>query len=222
MCGNLAGCVGCPEQELTILLVVVLGLLDGSPHREGAVSEAGSLVHPVEFACGVREEVASQGARRAARPRRVPLWDEALLEEAEVHNPCGSTRGREPPRGGGEEVACGGGGRTVALQKSRWAVKPHRTKLWENAEEVEGGPAGSALAVVLGGAIAPNCAGGVSNLTTVLRQPPMRGVASWWCGSFPSAREEPQRCGRAGRAGKQGSAGKSKRPQGWRTRVVER
>ena len=48
----------------------------------------------------------------------------------------------------------------MALQKSRWAVKPHRAKLWENAEEVEGGPAGSALAVVLGGAIEPDCASG--------------------------------------------------------------
>ena len=143
MCGNLAGCAGCTEHELTILLVMGLGLLDGSPHREGAVSEAGSLVHPVEFACGVGEEVASQGARRAARPRRVPLWDEALVEEAEVHIPCGSTRGREPSRGcGEEEVACGGGGRAVALQKTRWAVKPRRAILWENAKVVGEGPAG--------------------------------------------------------------------------------
>ena len=91
MCGNLAGCVGCTEHELTVLLVMGLGLLDGGPHREGAVSEAGSLLSPVEFACGVREEVASQGTRRAARPRRVPLWGEALLGEAEVHSPSVNT-----------------------------------------------------------------------------------------------------------------------------------
>ena len=104
----------------------------------------------------------------------------------------------------------------MALQKSRWAVKPHRAKLWENAEVVEGGPAGSALAVVLGGAIEPDCASGVSNLTTVLRRPPMRDVASWWCGSFLAARQGPQRCGRAGRAGKQGKAASGKRQPGER------
>ena len=77
-------------------MVVVLGLLDGGPQRGGAVSEAGSLVLPVEFACGVgRREATSQGARRAARPWRVPLWDEALVGGTEVHIPCGSTLGKE-------------------------------------------------------------------------------------------------------------------------------
>ena len=54
MYGNLAGFMGCTGHRPTILLAVVLGLLDGSLHRGGAVSEAGSLVHPVEFACCVR------------------------------------------------------------------------------------------------------------------------------------------------------------------------
>ena len=215
MCGNLAGKVKFTECRLWILLETERGLLDSGPYREGAVSEAGSLWSPVVWVCGVGE-VASQGTRWAARPRWVLLWGEALTGKEEVHSPGGSTRRRVPPCGGGKEVACGGGGRAVALQKSRWAVKPHRTKLWENAEVVEGGPAGSALAVVLGGAIGPNCAGGVSNLTTVLRRPPMKDVASWWCGSFPAARQGPQRCGRAGRAGKQETVERGKRQQGRR------
>ena len=81
-------------------MVVVLGLLDGGPQREGAVSEAGGLVLPVEFACGVGgRRAASQGARRAARPWRDPLWGDALMgRDAEVHIPCGSTlRGVEVP-----------------------------------------------------------------------------------------------------------------------------
>ena len=82
---------------------MVLDMLNGRPHQGGGMSKAGSLVHPVEFACGVSEEVASQGTRRAARPRRVPLWDEAMVGETEVHNPCGSTRRKVPPCGCGEE-----------------------------------------------------------------------------------------------------------------------
>ena len=109
----------------------------------------------------------------------------------------------------------------MALQKARWAVKPHRAKLWENAGVVEGGPAGSALAVVLGGAIEPDCASGVSNLTTVLRQPPLRDVASWWCGSCLAARQGLQQCRRAGTAGKQGKAARGKRQQGERWGVRE-
>ena len=111
------------------MLVMVLDELNGRPHQGKGMSKAGNLVHPVEFACGVNGEVASQGARRAARPRRVPLWDEALEGEAGVHSPCGSTRREEPSCGCGEEgIACGGD-RTVALQKARWAVKPRRAIL---------------------------------------------------------------------------------------------
>ena len=109
---------------------MVLDVLNGRPHQGRGMSKAGSLVHPVEFACGVNEEVASQGARRAARPRRVLLWDEALVEEAGVHSPCGSTRRKVPPCGCGKEGNACGGGRVVALQKTRWAVKPRRAILW--------------------------------------------------------------------------------------------
>ena len=112
----------------------MLDELNGRPHQGKGMSTAGSLEHPVEFACGVNGEVASQGARRAARPRRVLLWDEALEGEAGVHSPCGSTRGRKPSCGCGEEgIACGGG-RVVALQKARWAVKLRRAMLWRKAE----------------------------------------------------------------------------------------
>ena len=174
VCGNLAGCKRSTEQGPKKPLVVMLGLLDGDPHRERAMSEAGSLVHPVGFACGVSEEAASQGARQAARPRRAPLRDEALVGEAEVHSPCGSTLGKEPPSGCGGKVgiACGGSGMTAALQETRWAVKPHRAILWENARQVgRERTAGMALAVVRS-AIVPNCASSVSNLTKVLRRAP--------------------------------------------------
>ena len=174
MCGNLAGCKRSTEQGPKKPLVVMLGLLDGDPHRERAMSEAGSLVHPVEFACGVSEESVSQGARRAARPRRDPLWDEAMVEETGVHSPCGSTLGKEPPSGCGGKVgiACGGSGMTVALQETRWAVKPHRAILWENARQAgREKTAGMALAVAMG-AIVPCCASRLSNLTKVLRRVP--------------------------------------------------
>ena len=58
------------------------------------------------------------------------------------------------------------------MQKTRWAVKPRRAILWENAKVVGEGPAGTALAVVLRCAIVPNCAGSVSNLAKVLRRAP--------------------------------------------------
>ena len=119
-------------------MVVVLGLMDGGPQREGAVSEAGSLVLPVEFACGVGgRKATSQGARRAARPWRVPLWDEALVGGAKVHISCGSTLGEEmvPVCGRvlGAGVACSEDRDVVALQKARRACGPRRASLWENA-----------------------------------------------------------------------------------------
>ena len=50
------------------------------------------------------------------------------------------------------------------MQKTRWAVKPRRAILWENARQVIGeGPVGKALVAALRCAIMPNCAGGVSN-----------------------------------------------------------
>ena len=125
--GNLAEVVKRGGRRPKRSMVAVHGLLDGSPRWEGAVSEAGGQVLPREFACGVEEErAAPQGSRRAARPRRDPLWDEARKRwDAEVHSPCGSTlKGVETPAGGQvlwAEVACGVGWEAVALQEARWA-----------------------------------------------------------------------------------------------------
>ena len=53
VCGNLAGKVKFTDCRLWILLETERGLLDSGPHREGAVSEAGSLWSPVVWVCGV-------------------------------------------------------------------------------------------------------------------------------------------------------------------------
>ena len=87
-------------------------------------------------ACGVVEaEEASQRARRAVRPRRVPLWDDAGGRE--VHGPCGSTLGQADTSACGRllrmGVACGVARRAVALQEARRAEGPRRASLWENA-----------------------------------------------------------------------------------------
>ena len=158
-------------------MVVALGLLDGGPQRGGAVSEAGSLVLPVEFACGVGgRKATSQGARRAARPWRVPLWDEALVGGTEVHIPCGSTLegGRIPAYGRtlGLGVACGED-RTVALQKTRRASEPRRASLWGNAGQVvRVGVTEEALEAAPKCASMPCCANGISNLALMLSRSP--------------------------------------------------
>ena len=48
----------------------------GGPQGGRAVPVAGGQAVS-EVACGVEAEEASQRARRADRPRRVPLWDDA-------------------------------------------------------------------------------------------------------------------------------------------------
>ena len=93
------------------------------------------------IACSeVETKEASQRARRAARPRRVPLWDDARGRE--VHDPCGSTLGRTDTSACGRllrmGVACGVAKRAVALQEARWAEGPRRASLWENAERGKG------------------------------------------------------------------------------------
>ena len=104
---------------------------------------AGGQVLPEEIACGVvGSRRASQGARRAARPRRDPLWDDARGEGTGVHSPCGSTlRGAETPAGGQvlwAGVACGVGGEAVALQEARRTRRPRRATLWGNARKLKG------------------------------------------------------------------------------------
>ena len=141
------------------------------------MSEAGSLVLPVEFACGVGgRKATSQGSRRAARPWRVPLWDEALVGGTEVHIPCGSTLGKEGRpacgRALGMGVACGEE-RTVALQKTRRASEPRRASLWGNAGQVvRVGVTEEALEAAPKCASMPCCATGLFNLALMLGRSP--------------------------------------------------
>ena len=116
---------------------MVLGPLAVSPREGTALPVAGGQAMPGEIACGVVEaQEASQRARRAVRPRRVPLWDDAGGRE--VHGPCGSTLGRTDTSACGRllrmGVACGVARRAVALQEARRAEGPRRASLWENAE----------------------------------------------------------------------------------------
>ena len=79
-------------------MVVVHGLLDGGPEREGAVSEAGGQVLPVGFACGVE-------GRRAA-PQGFSPGREAVAGSPVGRSTDGKGRGgahslRQHSEGGG-------------------------------------------------------------------------------------------------------------------------
>ena len=124
--------------------MAVLGPLAGSSRKGEAVPVAGGQVLPEEIACGaVGSRRASQGARRAARARRDPLWDDAREREAGVHSPCGSTLGVAESSAGGRilwmGLACGVAMRAVALQEARRTRRPRRATLWGTQENRRGG-----------------------------------------------------------------------------------
>ena len=132
--------------------VAVLGPLAGSSRRGRAEPVAGGQALSEMFACGVvRNGEASPGGRRAARPRRVPLWDDAGGRKAGVHSPCGSTLGVAESSAGGwilwVGLACGVASSAVALQEARRAGEPRRASLWEGGggqkgREMEGESSG--------------------------------------------------------------------------------
>ena len=123
------------------------------PQGGRAVPVAGGQAVSEKVACGVEEaEEASQRARRADKPRRVPLWDDARRKE--VSGLGGGTLGRVEASACGRllrmgvacGMACGVGRAAEASQRARRAGGPRRVPLWDDARgEVVHGPCGSTL-----------------------------------------------------------------------------